>query len=128
MAIVRAMIVRVNGQRFALPLTCVKETLYLDKDMIRKVYHRELLPLRDEILPLVRIGERMGCYSPAGRKSLVVVEHAGKRRGFVADSIVDEEEIVVKKLDTLLETSLYSGCSIYADGHPILILDPGGFV
>jgi two-component system chemotaxis sensor kinase CheA len=128
MAIVRAMIVRIDGQRFALPLTCVKETLYLNSTMIRKVYHRELLPLRDEILPLIRLGEHMGCVGSAGRKSLVVVEHAGKRRGFIADSIVDEEEIVVKQLDTLLESPLYSGCSIYADGHPILILDPRGFV
>lgn len=126
MAIVRAMIVRVNGQRFALPLTCVKETLYLDKDMIRKVYQRELLPLRDEILPLVRLDACVGCSSSSERQSLVVIEHGGKRRGVIADSIVDEEEIVVKPLDTLLESTLYSGCSIYADGHPILILDPRG--
>jgi len=128
MAIVRAMIVQVDGQRFALPLACVKETLYLNRDMVRKVYHRELLPLRDEILPLVRLGECMGCTSSVDRKSLVVIEHAGKRRGFIADSIVDEEEIVVKPLDTLLESPLFSGCSIYADGYPILILDPRGFV
>jgi two-component system chemotaxis sensor kinase CheA len=128
MAIVRAMVVHINGQRFALPLTYVKETMYIDDTIINRVYHRELLPLRDEILPLVRLSERLGCAGSSGRKSLVVIEHAGKRRGFITDSIVDEEEIVVKQLDTLLESSLYSGCSIYADGQPILILDPRGFV
>ncbi|MBN2619588.1 chemotaxis protein CheA [candidate division WOR-3 bacterium] len=128
MAIVRAMVVHINGQRFALPLTYVKETMYVDSTIIKRVYHRELLPLRDEILPLVRLSERLGCGNLPGRKSLVVIEHAGKRRGFIADSIVDEEEIVVKQLDSLLESSLYSGCSIYADGQPILILDPRGFV
>lgn len=129
MAIVRAMVVRINGQRFALPLTHVKETMYIDDDTtIKRVYHRELLPLRDEILPLVRLSERLACAGSPGRKSLVVIEHGGKRRGFLADSIVDEEEIVVKRLDVLIESSLYSGCSIYADGQPILILDPRGFV
>lgn len=127
LAIVRAMIFDLDGQRFALPLSYVQETFYVQEDMLKTVYHRELFPLRDEILPLVRLSDRLGCVGKKGRKSVVVVQYEGKRRGFITDAIVDEEEIVVKKLDPLLITPFYSGCSIYADGLPILILDPRGF-
>ena len=45
----------------------------------------------------------------------------------VIDEIIDEEEVVVKKLDPLLPSTIYSGSSVYADGQPILIIDPRGF-
>jgi chemotaxis protein histidine kinase CheA len=69
----------------------------------------------------------LGCVGKRGRKSVIVVQTQAKRRGFVIDEIVDEGEIVVKKLDPLFSAPFYSGCSIYADGSPILILDPRGF-
>lgn len=149
LAIVRAMIFILDGQRFALPLNYVQETFYLEEGFFKTVFHRELFALRDEILPLVSIGERLNCPSrPTSRlaetsrpeaqcrgtsrlaeerKSVIVVQHEAHRRGFVTDEIIGEEEIVVKKLDPLLPSSHYSGCSIYADGEPILILDPRGF-
>jgi two-component system chemotaxis sensor kinase CheA len=127
LAVVRAMIFSLNGQRFALPLNFVQETFYLQEDP-RTVYHRELYPLRDRILPLVRLSKALDCSNEQkGRKSVIVVDYEGKSRGFIADKIIDEEEIVVKKLDKLLTAPFYSGCSVYADGLPILILDPRGF-
>ncbi len=127
LAIIRTMVFKLDGQRFALPLNYIQETFYANENMFQSVYHRELFPLRDEILPLVRLGDRLGCSGKKGRKSVIVVQTPGKRRGFVTDEIIDEEEIVVKKLDPLLAVPVYSGCSIYADGLPILILDPRGF-
>lgn len=126
LAVVRAMIFNLNGQRFALPLNYVRETFYMSDELLKTVYHRELYPLRNEILPLVRLSRRLDCDVKEGRKSVIVVEYDGKRRGLVADEILDEADIVVKKLDPLIAISLYSGCSIYADGLPILILDPRG--
>lgn len=127
LAVVRAMIFHVDSQRFALPLNYVQETFYADESLFKTVYHREVFPLRDEIVPLVRLGDRLGCMGKEGRKSIIVVQYEGKRRGFVIDGILDEEEIVVKKLDTLVSEPIYSGCSVYADGLPILIIDPRGF-
>jgi two-component system chemotaxis sensor kinase CheA len=127
LAIIRAMVFNLDGQRFALPLNYIQETFYAHEDMFQSVYHHELFPLRDEILPLVRLSDRLGCTGKKGRKSVIVVQTQGKRRGFVTDEIIDEEEIVVKKLDPLFAVPVYSGCSIYADGLPILILDPRGF-
>lgn len=127
LAIIRTMIFNLDGQRFALPLNYIQETFYAHEDMFQSVYHRELYPLRDEILPLIRLSDQLDCVGNKGRKSVIVVKTQGKRRGFVTDDIIDEEEIVVKKLDPLFTAPIYSGCSIYADGLPILILDPRGF-
>lgn len=126
LATVRAMIIRLNGQRFALPLSYVQETLYVSEESLKTVFHRELFPLRKELIPVVRLGERLGCVQSEGRKSLVIVQYGGKKRGFVADNIIDEDEIVVKNMGLLFTNPAYSGCSIYADGLPILILDPRG--
>lgn len=127
LAVVRTMVFRLDGQRFAIPLSYVQETFYAEESSFQTVYHRELFPLREEILPLVRVGEKLDCPGKAGRKSVIVVQYQDIRRGFITDEIIDEEEIVAKKLDPLLPGSLYSGCSIYSDGSPILILDPRGF-
>lgn len=127
LAIIRAMIFKLDGQRFALPLNYIQETFYAHEDMFQSVYHRELFALRDEILPLMRLSDRLGWMGKRGRKSVIVVQTQAKRRGFVIDEIIDEEEVVVKKLDPLLTSPFYSGCSIYADGSPVLILDPRGF-
>lgn len=127
LAIVRAMTFRLDGQRFAIPLSYVRETFYADSTKFDSVYHHDIYPLRDEILPLVRLAHILACQTPDGRKSVIVVEHQGKRRGFVTDGILSEEEIVVKKLDSLINVPYYSGCSIFTDGLPILILDPRGF-
>ena len=127
LAVVRAMVFRLNGQRFALPLSYIQETFYAEESAFKTVYHRELIPLRDEILPIVRVGSMLQCTGRPGRKSVIVVQYQDTRRGFVTDEIIDEDEIVVKKNDPLLPGVLYSGCSIYADGSPILILDPRGF-
>jgi two-component system chemotaxis sensor kinase CheA len=127
LAIVRAMVFTLNDQRFALPLNYVKETFYIEPDSVKTIFHRELFPLRDEILPLVRVGEKLDGGSTAGRKSVIVVQYQNIKRGFIIDEIIDEEEVVVKKLDPLLPSTIYSGSSVYADGQPILIIDPRGF-
>lgn len=127
LAVVRAMVFRLDGQRFALPLSYIQETFFTEESSFQTVFHRELYALRDEILPIVRIGAQLGCTGRPGRKSVIVVQRHEARCGFVTDEIIDEDEIVVKKIDPLLPGSIYSGCSIYNDGSPILILDPRGF-
>jgi two-component system chemotaxis sensor kinase CheA len=127
LALVRAMIFNLDHQRFAIPLNYIQETFYAEESMVKTVYHRELFPLRNEMLPLIRLSDRLSCTRTGGRKSIIVVSYGDKRRGFITDEIIDEEEIVVKRLDPLVSNPLYSGCSVYADGLPILIIDPRGF-
>jgi two-component system chemotaxis sensor kinase CheA len=127
LAVVRAMVFSLDGQRYALPLTYITETFFMEDKQVKTVYHRELFPLRNDILPLVKLSSYLDCTPSTSRKAVIVVQYEGKRRGFVTDEILDEEEIVVKKLDPLMTAPYYSGCSVYSDGLPILILDPRGF-
>jgi two-component system chemotaxis sensor kinase CheA len=127
LAVLRAMVFSLDGQRYALPLTYITETFFMENKQVKTVYHRELFPLRNDILPLVKLSGHLGCQASTTRKAVIVVQYEGKRRGFITDEILDEEEIVVKKLDPLMTSPYYSGCSVYSDGLPILILDPRGF-
>lgn len=127
LAVIRVFIFGLDGQRFALPLNYIRESFYIDENSVKRVFKRDLLKLRDDILPLIKIGEKLNLSHKTGKKSVIVVDYEGKKRGFVADEIIDEQELVVKKIDKLLPCSLYSGYSVYADGKPILILDPRGF-
>lgn len=127
LAVIRALILSMDSQRYALPLNLVQETFYIDDNNIQTVCNHELIKLRNSILPLIRISEKLNCTTKLGKKSVVVVDYEGKKRGFIVDEILSEDEIVVKKTDRFLPSSLYSGCSIYGDGKPILILDPRGF-
>ncbi|MEO0094949.1 MAG: ATP-binding protein [candidate division WOR-3 bacterium] len=127
LAVIRAFILRVEKHRYALPLNYVQETFYIDDNIIQSVYKHELIKLRNSILPLVRLAEKLNCTTKSGKKSVVVIDYEGKKRGFIVDEIIAEDEIVVRKTDRLLPSSLYSGCSVYSDGKPILILDPRGF-
>ena len=127
LAVVRAMVFSLNGQRYALPVTYITETFFMEEKQVKTVYHRELFPIRNDILPLVKLSDYLGCTPSSSRKAVIVVQYEGKSRGFVTDEILDEEEIVVKKLDPLMISPYYSGCSVYSDGLPILILDPRGF-
>jgi len=120
LAVIRSFILGMDSQRYALPLNYVQETFYIDDKDIQ-------IKLRNNILPLIRLPEKLNCVTKSGKKSVIVVDYEGKKRGFIVDEILNEDEIVVKKTDRFLPSSLYSGCSIYGDGKPILILDPRGF-
>ncbi len=126
-AIIRAMVCRLDGQRFAIPVSYVQETFNLKEEAVRIVHHRELYRLRDEILPLIRLGDILKCQSNGKKKTVIVVQYLQKKRGFVIDEIIDETDIVTKKIDSLLAHDYYSGSAIYSDGLPMMIIDPRGF-
>ncbi len=127
LAVIRAFILGTDSQRYALPLNYVHETFYINDEEIQTVCKHEIIKLRNSVLPLVRVSEKLNCTSKPGKKSVIVIDYEGRKMGYIVDEIIDEDEIVVKKADRLLPSSLYSGCSIYGDGKPILILDPRGF-
>src|SRR4030042_7073490 len=125
-AIIRAMIFRLDRQRFAIPLSFVQETFNLKEDNVKPIHHRELYKLRDEILPMTRLGNIIDYHSNSKKKTVIVVQYLQKKRGFIIDEIIDETDIVTKKVDLLLARDYYSGCAIYSDGLPMMIIDPRG--
>ncbi|HET6680534.1 MAG TPA: chemotaxis protein CheA [Gemmatimonadaceae bacterium] len=125
LAIVRALLARVAGETYAIPMTHVNETVHLDEGARRTVKGREVFVLRDEVLPLVYLRERVRLPGRDGNGGqVVVIEVAERRAGLVVDELTGQQEIVIKPYDTVLGgVSLFSGATILGDGVPSLILD-----
>lgn len=134
LAIVRALLARVGAERYALPLTHVRETLERRVAVVQPVQGRDMLVLRDEVLPLLHLRDVVQLPAQAGRAStgdeeIVVIERGERRAALVVDELTAHEDIVVKAFDGARDTlPLFSGATILADGAPALIVDVGSLL
>jgi len=133
LAIVRALIAAVGGERYALPLTYVSETVEFGAVPITTIEGREAMVLRDRVVPLVHLRELLGAgggeSAPSPRRPVVVLQMGERRTGVVVDGMLGQQEIVVKGFDAPQGTlPVFSGATIMGDGVPALILDAGGLV
>ena len=117
---------RVEQRLYALPLNAVAEIARTVEENIHQVEHYDVLQLRNDVLPLLRLGAK----PPSGpetarRKVFVLVINSGERKfGVVVDELEGEEELVIKALDDQsITTDLVSGASILGDGRVVLILN-----
>jgi two-component system, chemotaxis family, sensor kinase CheA len=130
LASIQTLLFRVSGRLFAVPLSSVIEITRISEQEIQRVDQREVLRLRDQVLTLVRLSRlnRIHAVEPQdGKKKksfVVVIGQAEKRFGLVVDSMVGEEELVIKALPGEIASSdLVSGASILGDGTVVLILN-----
>jgi two-component system, chemotaxis family, sensor kinase CheA len=129
LASIQTLLFRVGGRLFAVPLSSVVEISRIADHEIHRVDQREVLRLRDQILTLVRLDELSRLRSidtqPVKKKHFVIViGTAEKRFGLLVDSLVGEEELVIKALPAeIISSDLVSGASILGDGTVVLILN-----
>ena len=129
LASIQTLLFRVGGRLFAVPLSSVVEITRITDHEIHKVDQREVLRLREQILTLVRLNHLSRLRSidsqPAKKKNFVIVIGAAEKRfGLVVDSLVGEEELVIKALPgEIVSSDLVSGASILGDGTVVLILN-----
>lgn len=127
LAIIQALLFRVENRIYAVPLASVAEITRAHEHDFHRVDNREVLKLRDKILTLVRLGRLHSVPAPGkeNKKSFIIVIAMGEDRfGLVVDNLVGEEELVIKALDDqLVATELVSGASILGDGTVVLILN-----
>jgi two-component system chemotaxis sensor kinase CheA len=130
LASIQTLLFRVGGRLFAVPLSAVVEITRIQDQEIHQVDKREVLRLREQILTLVRLNELNRIHpveSPNSKKTknfVVVIGLAEKRFGLVVDSLVGEEELVIKALPSeIVSSDLVSGASILGDGTVVLILN-----
>lgn len=126
LAIIKALLFRVEQRLYAVPLNAVAEIARAHESEIHQVDNCEVLQLRNRVLPLVRLGHRPD-ERPGGRteKIFVLVIAMGERKlGLLVNALEGEEELVIKALDEqTAETDLVSGASILGNGHVVLILN-----
>jgi len=126
LAIIRALMFRVEQRLYALPLNAVAEIARTVEEEIHQVEHYEVLQLRNDVLPLLRLGSKALSGSEAARRKVfVLVINSGERKfGVVVDGLEGEDELVIKALDDQsITTDLVSGASILGDGRVVLILN-----
>jgi two-component system, chemotaxis family, sensor kinase CheA len=129
LASIQTLLFRVGGRLFAVPLASVVEITRITDHEIHKVDQREVLRLREQILTLVRLNHLSrlrSIDSPTLRKRnfVIVIGAAERRFGLVVDSLVGEEELVIKALPgEIVSSDLVSGASILGDGTVVLILN-----
>jgi two-component system chemotaxis sensor kinase CheA len=131
LAIIRALLVRVNGQVYAIPLSSVLETLKIEPEMVQFVGMRPTIVLRGRTLPLISLkahfyDEDFSARSCRGEEPMfVVVVGLGERQvGLVVSHLIGEQEIVIKSLSRYLgEIGGVSGATILGDGRVALILE-----
>lgn len=126
LAIVRAVLARVGGERYALPLTHVRETLAWSPEAVQRVQGKEVLVLRDDVLPLVRLRDVVHVPGTARDETadIIVLERGDRRAGLMVDELTDQQDIVVKQFDAVRDgLALFSGATILSDGRPALIVD-----
>jgi two-component system chemotaxis sensor kinase CheA len=131
LAIIKALLFRVEQRLYAIPLNSVVEIARTLQGEVHQVDHYEVLQLRNQVLPLVRLG-RPPAEGPdrALAKLFVLVISLGERKfGLIVDGLEGEEELVIKALDDhAVSTDLVSGASILGDGRVVLILNLSAIV
>jgi two-component system chemotaxis sensor kinase CheA len=126
LAIIHALLARSENEVYALPITHVVETLVLDPEMIRFEDGREILSLRGQSIPAVRLRERLG-HAPRAKGHAVILDLPDGRMSLVVDEFVGQQEVVVKSFDAARGMpQLFNGATILTNGSPALILDAQG--
>lgn len=127
LAIIRALLLRVGDQTFALPTGSVEETLRVQPDEIIKMEGREVIRRQRRTVPLVRLSDILGVPSQGSETSkvpIVTIGYSGHRMGFIVDAFVGEQQIVIKPLGThLKKVDNVAGVTILGAGEVVPILN-----
>jgi two-component system chemotaxis sensor kinase CheA len=136
-SIINAMLIRIAGEKYAIPLSSILETAVIRDEDIRRVHGNTFVSFREHVVPLVFLREVFECPEPKdGGKSepddeypVVVVRKGDKMAAVVVDELIGQQEIVLKSLGKYL-TNLFaiSGATILGDGQVALIVDTNALV
>ncbi len=126
LAIIQAMMVRVQDEMYAIPLGSIDSTISIQPEDIKTVQNREVIVLRGEIIPIIRMEETLAVpHVKDWDEIFVVVVHSGESKaGLVVDKLIGQQEIVIKTLGNLfMGLKMFSGATVLGDGRIALILD-----
>lgn len=136
LAIIPALVVKTDGQRYAVPRNAVREVVALKRcgvHKIRRIDSAKFLDLRGQMVPLLSLQAVFGTDDLAAKAlnpyAVILYAGGGGVFGIICDGIANDEEIVVKPLSPALQRlRLFSGNAVLGDGGVVLILDPSGIV
>jgi two-component system chemotaxis sensor kinase CheA len=125
LAIVRSLIVEVDQERYAVPISHVAETVRAEPEAIHEINRRGVALWRGDLIHVSDGGALLGTGAgSAPRPFYIVISSGGKRRGMLVDRLVGHQDVVVKGLDPSLgRPDVVSGTTILGDGRVACILD-----
>jgi len=129
LAVFRALLVAASGQRFAIPLSGVVEVAQAPVSTVKSIGSGEAIILRGRVLPIFNLNRFATGSVGVGRNTtdnlvMVVVRYEDSRVGIVVDSLLGEQEVVIKSLGVLSRwVTGFLGASVLGDGRIALILD-----
>ena len=131
LAIIQALMVNISTEKYALPLGNIQTVENIKTKEIKKVSGKEVLNLRGDVIPIVRLGEILEC--PKGEETdelLIVVMKKGERyAGMVVDELIGQQEIVIKSIGKYIKNhKIISGATILGNGEVALILDVNSLI
>ena len=123
LAIIKALLFRTSGRLYAVPLGNVTEIVRARESEVHVIDNQEVLQVREEVLPLVRLSRMHGAAEAMPKLFVIIVALGDRKAGLVVDRLIGEQELVIKALDeTIISSELVSGASILGDGRVVLIL------
>jgi len=132
LAIIQSLLVSVQEEFYAVPLASVLETVRITPDEIQSVEGRSVLRLRNEVLSLVHLADIFDVervFSMGEHAYVVIIGLAESKIGLIVDSLVGQEEIVIKSLGEYLKgIEGIAGATIRGDGRVTLIVDVGALM
>lgn len=126
LAILSALVLRARSHTFAIPLNVVQEALFLEERSVRRVEDHEVITLRGQSLPIVRLHALFAIPgdAPAGRAFVVVTALGNRRLGLVVDALEGQQDIITKPLGkSLAGVRGFAGATDLGDQRVVLVLD-----
>jgi chemotaxis protein histidine kinase CheA len=131
LAIIQALLVTVNNHVYAIPIANIDSTLNVPANKIQKLQDKLVTVIRGEIIPLVKLWEVFGLNGHKEEQyyNTVIVRMGNRKYGLVVDSLIGQEDIVIKSLGKIFnDVRIFSGGAILGDGSIALILDVSNIV
>ncbi|MDR2419187.1 MAG: chemotaxis protein CheA [Treponema sp.] len=128
LAIIQGLLVRVGTEIYSIPITSVIESLRLKPEDIKMIDNYEVFNIRNDVISLLRLNRLFGIKTQEQQEYnfIVIVGTAEKKMGFMVDSLIGEEDVVIKPLrDQYTNSPGIAGASILGDGSVSLIIDVG---
>ncbi|MDR1240108.1 MAG: chemotaxis protein CheA [Treponema sp.] len=126
LAIIQGLLVRVGEEIYSIPITSVIESLRIKPEDIQMIDNYEVFNIRSDVISLLRLNRLFGIKTEEQQEYnfIVIVGTAEKKMGFMVDSLIGEEDVVIKPLrDQFTNSPGIAGASILGDGSVSLIID-----
>jgi two-component system chemotaxis sensor kinase CheA len=131
LAIIKTLMVKNEKEIFAIPIETIRENLVVERNEIKTIGQDKVITLREEVLPLYCLKEKLklGSFQEQKAYPVVIVQAADKKAGFIVDELMGQQEIVIKSLSSFIkDVKGVTGATVLGDGKVSLILDVVGLL